>query len=55
MERKAIAHPRDGGNNIVRSTMSNMVSERGSFVVYTIDGRHFLLPLSNLPNHIFHE
>ncbi|XP_068340369.1 auxin-responsive protein SAUR64-like [Pyrus communis] len=52
MERTAIAYPRGGGRNIVRS---NMVSEKGTFVVYTIDERRFVLPLSYLSNHIFQK
>lgn len=55
MEWKAIAYPREGRNNVVKSTTSNMVSEKGNFVVYTIDKRRFVLPLSYLSNHIFQE
>ncbi|XP_050113842.1 auxin-responsive protein SAUR64-like, partial [Malus sylvestris] len=55
MEWKAIAYPREGGNNVVKSTTSNKVSEKGNFVVYTIDKRRFVLPLSYLSNHIFQE
>ncbi|XP_017187798.2 auxin-responsive protein SAUR67-like [Malus domestica] len=55
MEWKAIAYPREGGNNVVKSTTSNIVSEKGNFVVYTIDKRRFVLPLSYLSNHIFQE
>ncbi|RXH92884.1 hypothetical protein DVH24_011908 [Malus domestica] len=33
MERKAIAYPREGGNNVITSTTSNIVSEKGNFVI----------------------
>ncbi|TQD89358.1 hypothetical protein C1H46_025079 [Malus baccata] len=54
MERKTIAYPRDAGNNLVRSTTST-VTEKGTFVVYTTNERHFVLLLSYLSNHIFQE
>ncbi|KAB2597030.1 hypothetical protein D8674_038486 [Pyrus ussuriensis x Pyrus communis] len=43
------------GNNVITSTTSNMVSERGNFVVYTIDKRRFVLSLSYLSNHVFQK
>ncbi|CAN6566007.1 unnamed protein product [Malus baccata var. baccata] len=42
-------YPREGGNNVITSTTSNIM------MVYTIDKRRFVLPLSYLSNHIFQE
>ncbi|TQD89357.1 hypothetical protein C1H46_025078 [Malus baccata] len=55
MERKLIAYLREGGNNVIKSKTSHTVSEKRNFVVYTIDKRRFVLPLSYLSNHIFQE
>ncbi|TQD89360.1 hypothetical protein C1H46_025081 [Malus baccata] len=55
MERKTIAYPKDSRKNLVISTTSNTVSEKGTFVIYTTDERRFVLPLSYLSNHIFQE
>ncbi|ONH95047.1 hypothetical protein PRUPE_7G048500 [Prunus persica] len=43
--------PRVANNNM----MNNMVSEKGTFVIYTIDESRFVLPLSYLSNCIFQE
>ena len=55
MEQKKNAYLRDAGNILVTSTTSDTVNEKGTFVVYTIDERSFVLPLSYLSNHIFQE
>ncbi|KAB2597031.1 hypothetical protein D8674_038487 [Pyrus ussuriensis x Pyrus communis] len=41
MERKKIAYLKDSGNNLVKSTTSNTVTEKGTFVIYTTDERRF--------------
>ncbi|PQM33668.1 hypothetical protein Pyn_18522 [Prunus yedoensis var. nudiflora] len=51
MGRNKNSSPRAASNNM----MNNTVGEKGTFVIYTIDGSRFVLPLSYLSNCIFQE
>lgn len=51
--RRKISYRRAGvvGSN----NMNSNIAEEGTFVVYTLDGRRFVLPLFYLSNYIFQE
>ncbi|CAL8169304.1 unnamed protein product [Prunus armeniaca] len=49
MGRNKNSSPRAAINNM----LNNMVGEKGTFVIYTIDESRFVLPLSYLSNCIF--
>ncbi|XP_062011759.1 auxin-responsive protein SAUR68-like [Rosa rugosa] len=49
--RKRTSHPTVIGSNKMNST----TADKGTFVIYTLDKRRFMLPLSYLCNHIFQE
>ncbi|KAH0972350.1 hypothetical protein GBA52_024506 [Prunus armeniaca] len=51
MGRNKNSSPRVASNNM----MNNMVGEKGTFVIYTIDKTRFVLPLAYLSNCIFQE
>ncbi|VVA31876.1 PREDICTED: auxin-responsive [Prunus dulcis] len=52
MGRTKNSSPRVAASN---NMLNNMVGEKGTFVIYTIDGSRFVLPLSYLSNCIFQE
>ncbi|KAK4754807.1 hypothetical protein SAY87_008564 [Trapa incisa] len=44
-----------GRRRVPPSSSSSTIAEKGHFVVYTVDGRRFEMPLSYLHSRIFHE
>ncbi|KAK9906232.1 hypothetical protein M0R45_002705 [Rubus argutus] len=51
--RRKISYPRAGvvGSN----NMNSKIADEGTFVIYTLDGRRFVLPLFYLSNYIFQK
>ncbi|XP_008373055.1 auxin-responsive protein SAUR68-like [Malus domestica] len=54
MGRKKISNPRVVGNNS-NNTDCNSMGEKGTFVIYTVDKKRYVLPLSYLHNCIFQK
>ncbi|KAL3322085.1 hypothetical protein AABB24_039620 [Solanum stoloniferum] len=54
-QRKRISFPRNGSDADSCSTSSSSIVEKGHFVVYTIDHRHYAFPLTYLANEVVRQ
>ncbi|XP_016500449.1 auxin-responsive protein SAUR68-like [Nicotiana tabacum] len=54
-QRKRISLPRNGSDADNCSTSSSSIAEKGHFVVYTIDQRHFVIPMAYLENEVIRQ
>ncbi|PHT99722.1 hypothetical protein BC332_29510 [Capsicum chinense] len=54
-QRKRISFARNGSNKDSCSTSSSSIVEKGHFVVYTIDQRHYAFPLTYLENEVVRQ